>query len=80
MQVLHLVRQHSRQDIPPVADFVAEEIDTVNDIELKNVLSEIESLEIQENLFDLTDKICLQILTNFMYREIIELSQSQKHH
>ncbi|CAC5423772.1 unnamed protein product [Mytilus coruscus] len=49
-------KQHSRRDIPHALHVVALEVE-VNDVELKNVLSEIENLEIQENMSLLTDKI-----------------------
>ncbi|CAC5417198.1 unnamed protein product [Mytilus coruscus] len=49
-------KQHSRRDILHALHVVALEAE-VNDVELRNVLSEIENSEIQENMSLLTDKI-----------------------
>lgn len=50
-------KQHSRRDIPHALHVVAPDQVDVNDVELRNVLSEIENWEIQENMSLLTDKI-----------------------
>ncbi|CAC5406355.1 unnamed protein product [Mytilus coruscus] len=49
-------KQHSRRDIPHALHVVVLEVE-VKDVELRNVLSEIEKSEIQENMSFLTDKI-----------------------
>ncbi|VDI59374.1 Hypothetical predicted protein [Mytilus galloprovincialis] len=50
-------KQHSRRDIPHALHVVAPDQVDVNDVELRNVLSEIKNWEIQEKMSLLTDKI-----------------------